>query len=228
MNIVYETNGKGFLGWIVDLPGAYVRGSTIDEARNKIESEIKEYEEWLNISASRSNIYKEAIVHSNLMIEDADSDIILENELEDYESYEAFLYHCNLSLISAKKVETIYQECKSKDIVDPAKARKTFYGNAHATIRTQYKHIVDVQQYYLWQIGTSANIDLNIVDGRINTIRALQEKYIKEGNKLYENEEEDWTLRKVIRRLIWHDRIHAKAIERMNKRIIINLTTALT
>jgi len=59
MNIVYETNGKGFLGWIVDLPGAYVRGSTIDEARNKIESEIKEYEEWLNISASRSNIYKD-------------------------------------------------------------------------------------------------------------------------------------------------------------------------
>ena len=35
MKVVYETNGKGFLGWIENLPGAYVRGKTIEEARNK-------------------------------------------------------------------------------------------------------------------------------------------------------------------------------------------------
>jgi predicted RNase H-like HicB family nuclease len=33
MRILYETNGLGFLGWIVDLPGAYIRGRTIGEAR---------------------------------------------------------------------------------------------------------------------------------------------------------------------------------------------------
>ena len=30
--------------------------------------------------------------------------------------------------------------------------------------------------------------------------------------------EEDWTLRKLLRRFIWHDRIHARAMERMRKR----------
>jgi hypothetical protein len=31
--------------------------------------------------------------------------------------------------------------------------------------------------------------------------------------------EESWTIRKVIRRLIWHDRFHGKAIEEMEIRL---------
>ena len=36
MHIIYETNGLGFLGWIKDLPGAYIRGKTLEEAKGKV------------------------------------------------------------------------------------------------------------------------------------------------------------------------------------------------
>jgi len=41
MNILYETNSLGYLGWIIDLPGAYIRGKTLADARLKISQEIK-------------------------------------------------------------------------------------------------------------------------------------------------------------------------------------------
>jgi len=57
----------------------------------------------------------------------------------------------------------------------------------------------------------------------------LKTKYAEEGNKLYHYDEEDWTIRKIIRRIIWHDRIHSKAIERMEKRLEeTNLSTNST
>lgn len=219
MTVLYETNGKGFLGWITDYPGAYIRGKTLEEARSKIDNEIKEYGEWINEVIRNGEIGHEKILQSSLMIEDADSDAIFDNEKEEYETKERFEKECEWALISARKVEEIYMSCMDKDSIDKTMIRKTFYGDVYCTIGTQYKHIVDVQQYYLDQIGCKANIEMNIVDGRGNTLNEIKYKYIKEGNALYKYPQEEWTIRKVIRRLIWHDRIHAKAIKRMSIRI---------
>lgn len=219
MKVVYETNGKGYLGWIEDLPGAYVRGKTIEEARNKYENEIEEYEKWLDIQVADVGKTDEVIVQSDLMIEDADSNIILEVEKREYENKNDFYHECGLAFLSAKKVDIIYNKCKFKNVVDTSKVRKTFYGNVYSTVFEQYKHICNVQQYYLGQVGLEADIDLDIIKGRKNTIDELIKKYNEEGNRVFENEEEDWSIRKVMRRLIWHDRIHAKAIERMEYNI---------
>lgn len=210
MKVVYETNGKGYLGWIEDLPGAYVRGKTIEEARNKYKKEIEEYEQWLDIEVNDVSRIDEVIVHSDLMIEDADSNIILEVEMKEYENINDFYHECELAFLSAKRVDSIYNKCKNKNIVDNSKVRNTFYGNVYSTIFDQYKHICNVQQYYLGQVGLEADIDLDIIKGRKNTIDELIKKYKEEGNKLFNNDEEDWSIRKVMRRLIWHDRIHAK------------------
>lgn len=219
MKVVYETNGKGYLGWIEDLPGAYIRGKTIEEARNKYRKEIEEYGQWLDIEVTDVSKIDEVIVHSDLMIEDADSNIILEVEIEEYENINDFYHECELTFLSAKKVDSIYNKCKNKNVVDNSKVRKTFYGNVYSTIFDQYKHICNVQQYYLGQVGLEADIDLDIIKGRKNTIDELIKKYKEEGNKVFKNDEEDWSIRKVMRRLIWHDRIHAKAIERMEYNI---------
>ncbi len=215
MKVVYETNGKGFLGWIENLPGAYVRGKTIEEARSKYEKEICEYGQWLDMEVTDVGRIDEVIVHSNLMIEDADSNIIFETEMEEYKNEKDFYYECELALLSAKKVDIIYRKCKNKNVIDNSKVRKTFYGNVYSTIFEQYKHICDVQQYYLGQVGLETDIDLDIIKGRKNTIDELIKKYKEEGNRVFKNKEEYWSIRKVMRRLIWHDRIHAKAIKRM-------------
>lgn len=218
MKVVYETNGKGFLGWIENIPGAYVRGKTIEEARSKYEREIEAYGQWLDIVVTEIGKIDEVIVHSDLMIEDADSNIILDVEKNEYENKNDFYHECELAFLSAKQVDTIYNKCKNKNVIDNSKVRKTFYGNVYSTIFEQYKHICNVQQYYLGQVGLEADIDLNIIKGRKNTIDELIKKYKEEGNRVFKNEE-DWSIRKVLRRLIWHDRIHAKAMERMEYNI---------
>jgi predicted RNase H-like HicB family nuclease len=224
MEIVLETNGKGFLGWIVELPGAYVRGKTIDEAKGKIDKEITEYQKGLNMPMKREIITKETIMESKLAIEDADSDIILEYDIIDYENVERLNDDCNKILISANKVEEIYKNCKYKDTVDKTKIRKTFYGDVYSTISQQYKHIINVvHEYYLYNIGIDVEKEGNIIENRLKAIKTLRDKYEKEKSKYYNRPEESWTLRKVMRRIIWHDRIHGKAMERMENKIRIEM-----
>nr|WP_314779494.1 hypothetical protein [uncultured Treponema sp.] len=219
MHIIYETNGLGFLGWITDLPGAYIRGKTLEEARGKVNKEIALCTEWLNFEKAIDMQINEEIKKSGLHIEDADSDIIFDSELIDFDKKEDFLFWCDKVLLSGTKTEEIYKKMKNKSLVDITMKRKTFYGDVYCTINDQYRHIVNVQNYYLNQIGTKMNIGDELRLNRMEFIEKLKEKYLKEGNKLYRNESEDWTIKKLIRRTIWHDRIHIRAIERMEKRL---------
>ncbi|MGI0511804.1 hypothetical protein [Treponema denticola] len=219
MHIIYETNGLGFLGWITDLPGAYIRGKTLEEARGKVNKEIALCTEWLNFEKAIDMQINEEIKKSDLHIEDADSDIIFDSELIDFDKKEEFLFWCNKILLSGTKTEEIYKRMKNKSLIDITMKRKTFYGDVYCTINDQYRHIVNVQNYYLNQIGTEMNIADELRLNRMEFIEKLKEKYLKEGNKLYRNESEDWTVKKVIRRTIWHDRIHIRAIERMENRL---------
>jgi len=58
-------------------------------------------------------------------------------------------------------------------------------------------------------------------EGDLRTIREfclsrLARIYRKSNNALtYEKDGELWTLKKVLRRLVWHDRIHGKAVTRI-------------
>ena len=219
MRIIYETNGLGFLGWITDLPGAYIRGKTLEEARGKVNKEIALCTEWLNFEKAIDMQINEEIKKSDLHIEDADSDIIFDSELIDFDKKEDFLFWCDKVLLSGTKTEEIYKRMKNKSLIDITMKRKTFYGDVYCTINDQYRHIVNVQNYYLNQIGTEMNIADEFRLNRMEFIEKLKEKYLKEGNKLYRNESEDWTIKKLIRRTIWHDRIHIRAIERMEKRL---------
>lgn len=219
MEIVYETNGNGFLGWLVEYPGAYVRGRTEAEARAKVQDELASYSAWLGIPEIQASLERETRVSSSAAVEDADSDILLDWDARDYASPVDFEKDCGLILVSAKKVNDLFLACDRKDVVDPVMVRDTFYGKVYSTIRRQYEHIVNVQLYYLRNVGTEADIGLDIIRGRHRMIEALEAQYAKNGNAILTNGAEAWTIRKAIRRSIWHDRIHGKAIERMKARL---------
>ena len=50
ISVSLETNGKGFLGFLVELPGAFVRGESETEVLSKVDSEVRSYLRWLSIS----------------------------------------------------------------------------------------------------------------------------------------------------------------------------------
>lgn len=224
VHIAYETNGKGYLGWVEDCPGAFLRGMGIEEARAKLGRELGEYAEWLGLPApgpvlsGSAEPPVETVFQTSLSVEDADSDFTFDSELVDYDDivFERFMAHLRRS---ALMVAACLESARNRGVVDPHHDRMTFYGHAYATIDRQFEHIVKVQNYYLGMIGEEVRLDGGIVAMREAMVAKLAEKRRAEGNALHVHGGESWTIRKIIRRTIWHDRIHARAMKRMDERL---------
>jgi hypothetical protein len=79
-----------------------------------------------------------------------------------------------------------------------------------------YEHTKNVNEYYFSEIEVEADNIGSIYECRKRGFEALEAKPDFLNNPIIEGSYgEEWSLRKVFRRFIWHDRIHAKAMYRM-------------
>ena len=219
INCVWEHNGNDTLLYAIDFIGAYTRGESLEIAKAKMPDEIASYIKWLGEDAFE-NI--EIIIvqekASDLAIKDADSDVLFESEkvtltVEEYKMLKA------LALKSAKDFLTLY-ECIPDKSATASLARKTFYGQVPRTADEMYEHTKNVNEYYFAEIEIDADNCGNIYECRKRGFEALEAKPDFLQNAVIEGSYgEDWTLRKVLRRFIWHDRIHARAMYRMAVRV---------
>jgi len=214
-----ETNGKGYLGFLCDYPGAYIRGKSIEEALSKTGHELQSYQKWLGIEekgAFQAHVVKKH--ESSLMIEDADSNILLETDLEPMTKRE-FDELSFLLLKSGKTTYQIYQSAEFKDWIDQDRIRKTFYGDTPKTIREILHHIDSVQYYYLSRMRISVKHISDFIKGRELCVEKLQQLFHKNcNNKINNIDSESWTLKKILRRFLWHDRIHSKSMIKILKK----------
>ena len=132
--------------------------------------------------------------------------------MEEYQHLKA------LALKSAQDFLTLYHSIPQKDAtISPA--RKTFYGQVPRSANEMYEHTKSVNAYYFAEIDVDADNTGDIWDCRRRGFEALERKADFLENATYEGSYgEDWSLRKVLRRFIWHDRIHAKAMYRMARK----------
>jgi hypothetical protein len=216
--VALETNGKGFHGFIVELPGAFVRGAKEEEALSKAQHEAASYLAWLGRELKQ--LPKAHIVQthrSNLMIEDADCEILLDADRGPM-SGQKFQPLVELATHSGVSLTKLYDRTHLKDWVDESRIRKTFYGQNKKTIKEIFDHVKRTQYYYLSRTGIAFSEDeaLPFMEIRESSLDSLALLFSKEGNsKIYDAEHEKWTLKKILRRLVWHDRIHGKAITRI-------------
>src|SRR5712692_11028319 len=78
LSLALETNGRGFQGFITELPGAFVRGRTEQEALSKTEKEATSYAKWLESPAPTSTKARVVQRHRcELTVEDGDCEILL-------------------------------------------------------------------------------------------------------------------------------------------------------
>jgi len=220
LSIAFETNGKGFLGYIVELPGAFVRGSTEDEALSKANAEADAYLIWLGHKGEyRFDFTVTQRYKSDLMIEDADSEILLDED-RGIISEEELRALNNLTFLSAETFLSLYQSAELKNWVDESRIRKTFYGENPKTVREIFDHVNRTQYYYLSRIKLRfSEEETDFLKIRRMCIFEIEKIYHETGNSItYYVDYESWTLKKVLRRFLWHDRIHAKAITRILKK----------
>lgn len=213
--VIVEFNKGGYLLYLETFPGAYTRGSSLEEAMSKLPDEIKKYCIWASVKMN--NDVKSLIIqekHSNLKISDADSDVIFDTEKKPLttEEYNALK---KLVIKSAEDFQKLYESIPDKDMTS-LQERDSFYGPIPRTVREMYNHTNSVTNYYAGEIGAVIeNLD-NIIENRIQALKVIeaQENYLQ--NQVFKGSYgEEWSLRKVLRRFIWHDRIHAKAMYRM-------------
>ena len=219
INCVWEHNGRDTLLYAVDFVGAYTRGETLEAAVRKMQAEICSYLKWCGKKAVTSMdiaIIEEKV--SELAICDADSDVLFESEkapltAEEYKKLKA------LALKSAQDFLALYDSVPDKNAT-AAPERKTFYGPVPRTANEMYEHTKNVNTYYFAEIAVKADHDGNIYECRKRGFEALEsnpdflQNTVRKGSY-----GEDWSLRKVLRRFIWHDRIHAKAMYRMAAKV---------
>ncbi len=211
---VWEHNGDDTLLYAVDYPGAFARGASLSQAAEKIEVEIRSYCAWRGTSAPEGitvEIVQEAAC--DLQIRDADSDVLFDSEKEPLTQDE---YHALkiLALRSAEDFMALYESVLDKEqSTEPI--RRTFYGQVPRSAEEMYRHTKNVNAYYFGEIGVEADNEGNILECRKRGFVLLEQQPGYLNNVVFEGSYgELWTLRKMLRRFLWHDRIHAKAMYR--------------
>lgn len=214
ISCVWEHNGQDTLLYAVDFPGAYSRGENLSAALEKMPQEIVSYFRWLGME-SPETVELEVLQDQpcDLQVRDADSDVLFDSEknplcLEEYQRLKA------LALKSATDFQKLYESIPDPD-AQLAFPRRTFYGNIPSTAREMYLHTKNVNAYYFGEIDVEADNEDSILECRCRGFEQLEKMAVFLSNPVIEGSYgELWTLRKVFRRFIWHDRIHARAMYR--------------
>ena len=221
IRIVAEHSENGWLLYADNFPGAFTRGKTKEEAMAKWDGEMRSYLLWRDGAVPADLRCLPRIVQdqrSELQICDADSDVLFDSELppllpEEYARLKA------LCLRSAKDFLALYESFPDQN-VSPLPPRETFYGRVPRTAEEMYRHTKQVNAYYFGEIGIDADNEPDILACREAGFAALEQQADFLENRLFAGSYgENWTLRKVLRRFLWHDRIHAKAMTRLSMRI---------
>ena len=215
---IWEHNGADSLLYAENFIGAFTRGESLEVAKEKMSAEIQAYLNWLNENLTED--IKVVITQekpSDLEIKDADSDVLFDTEKNTL-TIEEYMKLKELALKSADDFYRLYQSIpdKNKSVLP---IRKTFYGQVPRTAEEMYLHTKNVNRYYFAEISVDVDNEGKIYDCRKRGFELLEQKENFLENPVVEGSYgELWSLHKMMRRFIWHDRIHAKAIWRMVKR----------
>lgn len=212
---VWEHNKNDSLLYAANLPGAYTRGASLEIALAKMEQEVESYLQWAGVDIPEQleiELTQDAVC--DLQVRDADSDVLFETEKEPL-SQQEYAKLKALVLKSAEDFLALYESISDKDI-SSAPLRTTFYGQVPRTAREMYTHTKNVNAYYFGEVNVGSDNNGTIVDCRIRGLEALEQIPGFLNNDTVEGSYgELWNVRKMLRRFLWHDRIHAKAMYRM-------------
>lgn len=218
MECIWEHNGDDTLLYAKDYVGAFTRGENLEVASKKMKNEILAYSSWLGNDLQED--IEVVIVqekNSELEIKDADSDVIFMAE-EAALTMSEYITLRDFALKSASDFLKLYEMIpdKQKSVLP---VRTTFYGQVPRTAEEMYVHTKSVNSYYFAEIGIDADNEGSIYECRKRGFEQLENTTDFLNGRLQEGSYgEMWSVRKVLRRFIWHDRIHAKAMWKMVKK----------
>ncbi len=213
--IIFEYNTNGAQVFADDCPGAFARGGTAEKAIEKLPRALGEYRAWTGqgTAAQTSVLHPVLTYKSTAIVEEADTNVLFPSERLPMDMAE-YTRKKALVLRSAKDVQALFASIPQKDRA-LVKSRKCFYGRIPQTSREMLCHINDMFPYYASCIGLTYEPAKDLVEDRMRFFAALESvPHFLDATIFTAPDGELWTRRKVLRRILWHDRIHARAMYR--------------
>lgn len=219
MKAALEYSEKGCMLYSLDCPGAFARGVSREETMTKLPADVEAFCRWAGweIPVGPVTITEEKF-QPDMKVEDADSDMIFAGERQPMTAEEYALLR-ELVLRSARDLDILYDSVPDKD-ASLGEARKTFYGAYPDTARKMFAHTNSVTAYYVGELGADVDNLPGCYENRLNGLAAVEKIPDFLNLPVIEGSYgELWSLRKVLRRFLWHDRIHARAMYRRAKAV---------
>ncbi|WP_151898660.1 hypothetical protein [Clostridium thermosuccinogenes] len=214
IRLAVEENHKGTMIHLIDMPGAFTRAEKLKDAITKVTDEVRMYKSW--IGKTHNKEYEIEIVQketTNAQLDDGDTEILT---IRDKDLDIAYFQQLKmLALKSAEDFQKLYDSIPDKECNDISKIRTTFYGKVPANAKEMLSHVDKVKAYYLSRINIDFSGDRNdLIANRIQCLKLIESDKNAMSNPIVFIDNEYWTTAKVLRRFIWHDRIHARALYR--------------
>lgn len=218
-----EGDERGWSAWSLDHLGFATWAPTREEALARVPAKLAEYGAWLARYGEPWDAAQQGpleVVEEIAGNEVAFRDDLLPASVAEIERCERLLRYTRADLL-----QTVASLPDAVFDWDPPYRRFA----PHAwwrTIRQILQHIAltDVG-YYLPSIGWQTELDLPALRAgswldllqrsREETLRFLEELKADPDKVRLEQGEETWSVRKVLRRLVWHERLHWKSIQRI-------------
>lgn len=215
--VTAEYNDRGYLVWANDYVGLATRGETLEQALVKLPSAVSNYAYWANNSTLPQLHRNDVVVvqehHSTLNVQDADSDVLFSSERlpMDMTEYIRLKERC---LRSAKDFQVLYDSIPQKGRA-LVKSRKTFYGKIPQSAQEMLQHTNQAIAYYASAFGIDHENVPDLLQNRIRLFSEIEAMPDYLSPRVFTAADgELWTRKKLLRRILFHDRIHARALYR--------------
>lgn len=218
IEVIAEYNERGAMLWADAYAGAYSRGETVSKALEKFPKALSAYAAWAHgammTDLSEADFVITHAYQTDLKVEDADSDVLFPSERLPMDMAE-YTQKKQLCIRSAQDFEKLVASIPQKDRA-LRKSRRTFYGKIPCSAREMAEHANRVMEYYANAVGVPFDNEGGLLENRKRLFRALESTPDFLTSRVYTaSDGELWTRKKLLRRILWHDRIHAHALYRL-------------
>ena len=224
IQIGLERNVEGrTLAWALHYPGVFTYGADDAEALLRIPREMLRFENWLNLHTDQPWVQLEGLdMHIDETFES--KQVLFDRELHGVHAF----FRCDLVPLTeedAQQALLIFNWQREELLAGvetlPAAILKHEFKGQRWTIEGILEHIPQVESWYFSRLGFKISLAGSDPLKLLEVSAAATNHFLPEligFDQVFERRQEKWSARKLVRRLLWHQRDHIDHIRELASR----------
>jgi predicted RNase H-like HicB family nuclease len=214
--VTLERGADGsYLAWVNELPGCAVRGASKEDVLARLPGAIREFLSWTGSDAAETLTVKVVAEVQSTIEADEDTEVLVRDDeaplgADDWAQVESWLGRSRAELTALLSRLSDDQLAATRE-------------GAERTIREELEHVAFVElMYAMWtfELRTQGGLleflawTRRLMLERMRQLAALEAHQVTSADWAGAPRPEPWTPRKAARRLVWHELLHLRAIQR--------------